>query len=221
MQKHLDSTGFTRITPVAAVGLKLHGGRAKCLQRLIRMELPVPDTLALSFAAVQAIAQGQPADTGAMLAEFGPGALVSVRPSSGDPDWGGPGAMLNIGMNDSRHADLVDEIGKVAADALYVRFVQAYALHVARLDPEMFEMDGAALTPAAALKAWERETDEAFPQDPAVQLAEVLRSMARAWSGHLGAAAAHGARARRPMPGWGWWCSGWRWGWAGRNPAPG
>ena len=29
----------------------------------------------------------------------------------------------------------------------------------------------------------EEETDEAFPQDPAVQLAEVLRSMARAWEG--------------------------------------
>ncbi len=29
----------------------------------------------------------------------------------------------------------------------------------------------------------EFETDEPFPQDPAVQLAEVLRSMARAWDG--------------------------------------
>jgi pyruvate,orthophosphate dikinase len=33
------------------------------------------------------------------------------------------------------------------------------------------------------LEAYEFETDEPFPQDPAVQLAEVLRSMARAWDG--------------------------------------
>jgi pyruvate,orthophosphate dikinase len=33
------------------------------------------------------------------------------------------------------------------------------------------------------LDAYEHETDEPFPQDPAVQLAEVLRSMARAWEG--------------------------------------
>jgi len=86
LQKQLDTSGFTQITPTAAIALKLHGGRAKCLQRLIRMDLPVPKTLALSFAAVQAIAQGTPPDTRAMLAEFDADALVSVRPSSGDPD---------------------------------------------------------------------------------------------------------------------------------------
>jgi pyruvate,orthophosphate dikinase len=184
LQKRVETAGFTRITATAPVALRRHGGRAKCLQRRIRMDLPVPETLALSFAAVGAIAQGQMPDTQAMLAEFGPGTLVSVRPSSGDSDWGGPGAMLNIGMNDARHAALAERIGAAAADALYVRFVQSYAVHVARLDPEMFETDrDAVLTPAAALRAWQRETDEPFPQDPAVQLAEVLRSMARAWSG--------------------------------------
>ena len=82
------------------------------------------------------------------------------------------------------HAALAETIGSAAADALYVRFVQSYAVHVARLDPEMFEnFRGSALTPATALAAYEAETDEAFPQDPAVQLAEVLRSMARAWEG--------------------------------------
>jgi pyruvate,orthophosphate dikinase len=63
--------------------------------------------------------------------------------------------------------------------------VQAYAVHVARLDPDIFE-DGEE-TPAeklrAALRAYELETDEPFPQEPAHQLGEVLRSMARAWEG--------------------------------------
>jgi pyruvate, orthophosphate dikinase len=36
---------------------------------------------------------------------------------------------------------------------------------------------------AKALRAYEAETEEPFPQDPARQLAEVLRSMARAWEG--------------------------------------
>ncbi len=111
--------------------------------------------------------------------------LVSVRPSSQDPDWGGPGAILNIGMNDARHAELVETHGEEAANALYLRFVQSYAINVARLDPEMFEMgnglDNAALK--SALEAYESETDDYFPQDPADQLIEVLRSMARAWEG--------------------------------------
>jgi pyruvate,orthophosphate dikinase len=34
-----------------------------------------------------------------------------------------------------------------------------------------------------ALRHYEREMDEAFPEDPAKQLSEVLRSMARAWEG--------------------------------------
>ena len=62
--------------------------------------------------------------------------------------------------------------------------MQAYATHVARLDPDMF--DSAAATPDSlrdALRHYEREMDEPFPEEPAKQLAEVLRSMARAWEG--------------------------------------
>jgi pyruvate,orthophosphate dikinase len=139
VQKHVDPSGLTRITPTARISGKEHGGRAKCLQRLIRLDLPVPATVALSFGAVHAIAQGQLPDAARILEAFDPSPLVSVRPSSEDPDWGGPGAILNIGLNDSRHAALVETLGQTAADALYVRFIQSYAVHVARLDPEMFE----------------------------------------------------------------------------------
>ncbi len=162
-----------------------HGGRAKCLQRLVRLDLPVPRTIALSFAAVHRIAAGDLPDMAALLAPFGPAPLLCVRPSSEDPDWGGPNAVLNIGINDARFLDLSDQIGKRAASEIYLRFVQSYAIHVARLDPDLFE-DVAAdpvLGLAEALRAYEDETDEAFPQDPAVQLSEVLRSMARAWEG--------------------------------------
>ncbi|MDF1801987.1 putative PEP-binding protein [Thalassovita sp.] len=176
---------ITLITPVAPVATSTHGGRAKCLQRLVRLDLPVPKTVALSFDAVHRIAAGETLDTQDLLKPFGPSALVCVRPSSEDPDWGGPGAVLNIGMNDALYVELCDQLGQDAASAMYLRFVQAYAIHVARLDPDMFDdvpSDGPEGL-SEALRAYEDETEESFPQDPAVQLAEVLRSMARAWEG--------------------------------------
>ena len=174
----------TPITPSAPIATATHGWRAKCLQRLVRLDLPVPGTVALSFAAVRAIAAGQPAPGKAILASVGPAPLVSVRPSPENPDWGGPGTILNIGLNAETHAALAATHGQEVADALYLRFVQTYAIHVARLDPDMF--DASAASPEAlraALRAYEQETDEPFPQDPAVQLTQALRSMARAWEG--------------------------------------
>ncbi|WP_370313438.1 putative PEP-binding protein [Sagittula sp.] len=162
-----------------------HGGRAKCLQRLVRLDLPVPRTVALSFAEVHRIAAGQMPDMAALLAHFDPDALLCVRPSSEDPDWGGPGAVLNIGMNDARYVALTESIGHDASASLYMRFVQGYAIHVARLDPDLFDEieDVGQAGLSAALAAYEEEAEEVFPQDPAVQLREVLRSMARAWEG--------------------------------------
>ncbi len=180
-----EITGFTEITPTARIAAERHGGRAKCLQRLIRLDMPVPPTVALDFDAVHALSTGDMPDLDAMLAFFGPDPLLSVRPSSEDPDWGGPGAILNIGMNDALHARLVESHGEPSANALYLRFIQSYAVHVARADPDEFE-GGTAPTAAAlahALRAYEDETDEPFPQDVKAQLSEVLRSMARAWEG--------------------------------------
>ncbi|WP_374213227.1 pyruvate, phosphate dikinase [Psychromarinibacter sediminicola] len=185
MQKIVTLKPFVHITSSAPIAVETHGGRAKCLQRLIRLGLPVPTTVALSFETVHRIAAGALPDTRSILNEFGAAPLVSVRPSSEDPDWGGPGAILNIGMNDDRHAALSETLGARAATKLYLRFIQAYAVHVARLDPDMFDVPEA--PDATALRhvmdIYAEETDEAFPQDPAAQLAEVLRSMARAWEG--------------------------------------
>jgi len=184
VQHHQSFADWAEITPTARIGREGHGWRAKCLQRLARLNLPVPMSVALPFATVHAIAEGHAIDTAQLLSRFGAGQLVSVRPSSENPDWGGPGSILNIGMNDARLAELTARHGEEAATALYLRFVQGYAVHVARLDPDLFEADrpdAAAL--ARALAAYRDETDEPFPQDPARQLAEVLRSMARAWEG--------------------------------------
>jgi pyruvate,orthophosphate dikinase len=130
---------FDEITQSAPITVTAHGGRAKCLQRLVRLGLPVPQTVAISFDTVHRIAGGHRLDMEALLSVFGDAPLVSVRPSSEDPDWGGPGAILNIGMNDDRHAELAKAQGQEAADRLYRRFVQTFAIHVARLDPDMFD----------------------------------------------------------------------------------
>jgi pyruvate,orthophosphate dikinase len=187
---HLNSKGAavqnnpqtTLVTATAPIKNQTHGGRAKCLQRLVRLDLPVPCTVALSFDAVQKIAKGQMPDVAAVVAAMPAGALMCVRPSSQDPDWGGPGAVLNIGINNTRFEELVESIGEEAAALLYTRFVQSYAVNVARLDPDMFDDvsgDGRSAL-AQSLHAYEVETEEEFHQDTAVQLTAVLRSMARA-----------------------------------------
>ncbi len=184
MQKTPPISDFTLVTPTAEIKAGVHGWRAKCLQRLVRLDLPVPTTVAVPVASVRAIAGGQALDVAAVLAHFGADPLISVRCSPENPDWGGPATILNIGMNAARHALLVQEHGQEAADALYLRFVQSYSTHVARLDPDMFE-SGKSTDDLLkeALRQYEREMEEPFPQDPARQLSEVLRSMARAWEG--------------------------------------
>ncbi|MEM6480001.1 MAG: pyruvate, phosphate dikinase, partial [Pseudomonadota bacterium] len=164
---------------------RFHGGRAKCLQRLIRLGMPVPTTVALCFDTVKGIADGRAPDHARILAPFDKDALLSVRPSSEHADWGGPAAILNIGMNDARHAALSKTLGEAEATALYLRFIHAYAQNVARLDADAFptlEKRGADAL-AQALETYEIEAEEPFPQDIEAQLASVLRAMARAWEG--------------------------------------
>ncbi len=185
MQNKFKCEPVTLITPTALMSPVVHGGRAKCLQRLVRLDMPVPLTVALSFDAVHQIAIGEMPDMAAILAPFGDDPLLSVRPSSEDPDWGGPSAILNIGMNDARYAAMCTSIGTSAATALYLKFLRSFAVHVSRLDPEAFDIPANAdeKTLAHMLEAYEFETDEPFPQSVEVQLGEVLRSMARAWDG--------------------------------------
>ncbi|MEP3441438.1 MAG: putative PEP-binding protein [Sulfitobacter sp.] len=182
VQNNAETTLVTQTAPIATA---THGGRAKCLQRLVRLELPVPRTVALSFSTVAAIASGDLPDVDHIVDQFPTDALLCVRPSSQDPDWGGPGAVLNIGMNDARFEMFSNTMGEEAAAAIYTRFIQSYAINVVRLDPDMFdEVEGegkAALDETIA--AYEQETEEKFPQSRRTQLRAVLLSMARAWNG--------------------------------------
>ena len=176
---------FTKITPTARMSAISHGGRAKCLQRLVRLDLPVPPTVAMSFDGVRAMATGHMDPTQEILDLLDNDVLCCARPSSESADWGGPSAILNIGMNDARYVTLSEALGKEAATRLYCRFVRTYAIQVARLDPDMFEGFDEANPEAlrAMLEAFELEMDEPFPQSRSVQLRAVLQSMAKAWDG--------------------------------------
>jgi pyruvate,orthophosphate dikinase len=171
---------FIEITPSADIFIEQHGARAKCLQRLMRLDMPVPRTVAIPFDVVGRLAAGDRIDTADLWSIFPDDSLVSVRPSAETSDWGGPTSVLNIGMNAERAGKIAEGFGQERAADLHLRFIQGYAVEVTRLDVELFPP---AQTIDAALATYEAEMDEAFPTDPAVQLGEVLRSMARAWAG--------------------------------------
>ena len=109
----------TLVTPTAPIAATTHGGRAKCLQRLARLDLPVPRTVALSFDAVKNMAQGELPDVQKVVEQFPGDALMCVRPSSQDPDWGGPGAVMNIGINHTSFERFCATMGEEAAAALH------------------------------------------------------------------------------------------------------
>ena len=113
-----------QITPSAPIGRETHGWRAKCLQRLVRMQLPVPPSFAIGADTVRLIAQGRAMPVDALRAIFAGSGLVSVRPSAAMPEWGGPGTVLNVGVNADLHARLAGQIGQTNADAVYLSFVQ-------------------------------------------------------------------------------------------------
>ncbi|MBF9032304.1 pyruvate, phosphate dikinase [Rhodobacterales bacterium HKCCE3408] len=176
----LTTPDFAEITADADISNARHGNRAKCLQRLVRLELPVPLTVALSADTVRSIAKGKMPDMEALTGIFGKGSLLSVRSSSQMPDWGGPGTILNIGMTDAVAEELARTHGRDAADALYMNFIRTYAVDVLRLDGDLFS---GTMTPRLAKTYFEDEAEEPFPQSIEAQLTEVLRSMARAWEG--------------------------------------
>ena len=172
---------FELISSTANISGNLHGVRAKCLQRLIRLGLPVPKSVALSIPFVNAIASGERIDLNGIVANFGLNPIISVRSSPLIGDWGGPSTILNIGMNRAMEQYYATVLGDKAAKELHLKFIKSYAMEVLRLDDTLFDFDN--LTPETAINAYEQEMDEYFPQSIEAQLSEVLKSMSRAWQG--------------------------------------
>ena len=172
---------FELISSEANISGNLHGARAKCLQRLIRLGLPIPKSVALSIPFVNAIASGEHIDLNGIVSNFDINPIISVRSSPLSGEWGGPSTILNIGMNRKMEQFYAKVLGKKAAKELHLKFIKSYAMEVLRLDDKLFDFDN--LTPETAISAYEQEMDECFPQSIETQLSEVLKSMSRAWQG--------------------------------------
>ncbi len=188
-----------RLNSESEVLAKTFGARGARLALMVKLGLPVPDGLILSSATVRAIANGEPVPE--LPKELTSGGLLSVRSSPENLDWGGPNAILNIGMTDEFVIAQSRKIGVHGAMDLYRRFIQSYAVSVEHLDPEYFEnlydqlkqgdVDGEEELSDADLSSmlakckvlYEAEVGAPFPQDPRAQLHGVIRSMAKSWNG--------------------------------------
>ncbi len=155
----------------------MHGTRACRLAKMAALGLPVPLGVVLSAKDVSRIAEtGAVPDVPSSLLK----GLLSLRASPLNPEWGGPTAILNIGISDSTLPD----VGENAAYLLYRRFIQSYATNVAGLEAEDFDADipDGAERVAHCKASYKFETDEDFPQDPKAQLRACILHMARAWN---------------------------------------
>lgn len=167
------------------------GARAHSLARAVALDLPVPSAIALSYQCVAEIALGG----NLPLLEGFLGPFLSLRSSPGDKSWGGPPAILNLGITDATLPLLIKKIGTVAAWRAYRRLIQTFAVRIHGLDPEEFEglyysrknadkplnEDAIKALVAASKDYYEMEMGEPFPQDPAVQISSALRAMAKEW----------------------------------------
>ncbi|WGI20861.1 putative PEP-binding protein [Amylibacter sp. IMCC11727] len=188
-----DFADIAEITATADLPAAEYGVRAEVLAKLLQADMPVPRGFAVSKAAVHKLALGELPDLSMFNDVLKPGVLYSVRRSPEQRNWGGPRAILNIGMNDQTRDVLARDLGLDRANDLYCRFIRSYALKVARLDEDDLEelveeefinrgRDYGRLA-TALLAFYEDELDEPFPQDPMEQLQQVLRAVARMWEG--------------------------------------
>ncbi|MEO0912490.1 MAG: hypothetical protein AAFY59_05810, partial [Pseudomonadota bacterium] len=169
------------------------GARARRLARMRAAGLPVPEAVALDFAGVRALMEG------AELPDL-PAALgwpLALRASAGDPAWGGPQAMLNVGLGAEARQALAAAHGPLAALEVERRLIQSYGTRVAGLDAEDFENlyydhlklepepgDAALATIVAATRDFYEEEDAApFPKAAEAQLHAAIRAIAREWHG--------------------------------------
>ncbi len=189
----VDFPRMVALTAGADVPADVYGARAATHVTMMDAGLPVPKGWGLSVAAVKAIANEDFPASWPFLNELSTGCLVSVRASPIARVWGGPDALLNLGMNQATCDILKAPLGEDAATALYARFVQDYSIKVARLDPEWFEelyflhtkkgkVDAQAVL-GSSLTLYDQHVGELFPQEPVRQLRKALRSFVKAWDG--------------------------------------
>ncbi|MBB5516293.1 pyruvate,orthophosphate dikinase [Rubricella aquisinus] len=181
------------------------GERGARLARLARVGLPVPLGRLVSVDLVaQVAAEGAEAALGdlisAVAGRLPPDGLLALRGSPERTAWGGPTALLNIGITDARLPALIERVGPGCAAELYFRLIAGFGVTVRGMDPDEFEtlvydqvkhsgVSGEAELPAEAWasllqqakRAFEADTEQPFPQSVETQLAAAIDAMAHRW----------------------------------------
>ena len=168
---------MTPLDGLTELDVQRHGIRACRLAKMAAFGLPVPAGVVFSAAKVAEIAKtGEVPELPNGLLD----GLLSLRASPINTEWGGPTAILNIGIGD----ETLPDVGEAGAYLLYRRFIQSFATNVAGLEAEDFDADlpdGEARV-ALCKNSYFEEMNEVFPQDPRAQLKACILHMARAWN---------------------------------------
>lgn len=200
-----DHGAIADLTSTARIDAAQFGARAARLGALAHAGAPVPEGRVVDFDLSARIgsdpdALDQILDAVAALTIAGD--LVLVRASPGEPSWGGPASMRNVGFCLSRLEPVARRLGSQVAEAGFLACVRDYAVSVAGMDSSQFEEllgmpgrqkrsgsgIGEVLTGTApdrimhALDVFKTETGDDFPDDPGEQLRQVLGAMARDWN---------------------------------------
>jgi len=188
----MDTVASLTALDQAGPGAARLGARAQRLARMRGQGLPVPSGVVLMPEAVQDIADGgRVPDLSEDI-----GTLVALRNSVEQRGWGGPQAILNLGLTDAALPELADRIGERGVLEAYFRAIRSFGTRVSGIDPGDFDAlyyDQTKLTQflgaqelaeivTSAKALYLDETGEAFPQTLEAQLAPALRAMAREWS---------------------------------------
>ena len=188
----LPATGTARLRDAVGAPDRF-GARAERLARMQALGLPVPEATLLDFDTVRAIADGAPVP----MPDSALGPILAVRGAVPDRRWGGPQAILNIGLCDAVLPDLSARIGRRGALGAYARAIRAYAVRVSGLDPEDFDnihydrmkiSESLTVTDLEAIvddskRFYADEVEQPFPQTLAAQLDGAVRAMVDEWNG--------------------------------------
>ena len=167
------------------------GARAGRFSRMAAAGGPIPPGVALSIPLIRAIAARETdaaeiADK--ILSLIGADTPLSLRASPLEPAWGGPVALMNVGLCRANFAALSARIGTDLAHGAMLALIRDISIHVAGIDAARFNDITATEGPItaeicnAAREIYAADTDTAFPDDPRAQLSASLFSMAQEWS---------------------------------------
>ena len=169
-------------TPVVA---HRHGEKAAKLAGLAAAGITIPQSVAVSAESVGRIVSGDTEIIKEILAGLDNNALLAVRSSSLQSEWGGVPALLNVGISTDRTRNLHEGTCQEIVGGLYCEFIQNYASLVDQLDSSIFDfpeshpgLKGA----AELLDRYHEHTGSEFPQTVTDQLSGAIHALFRIWN---------------------------------------